>query len=124
MGSSDTSCIALSGRGCSDISVCSKRGREAAAGRGACIVDHRSTLLGACGGGASRGGRFCNGVGEGTEVPVCGGGEGVDCVTPVRTSCLRAAVTGREVRDNIGVWVQVAFRLGLAPHSTFTRMDG
>lgn len=76
MESSDTICIALSGRGCNDISVCSKRGREAAAGRGACIVDHRSALLGACGG-ASTGGRFCDGVGEGTGVLVCGG-EGVD----------------------------------------------
>lgn len=75
MGSSDTSCIALSGRGCNDISVCSKRGSDAAAGREACIVDHRSALLGACGGGASTGGRFCAGVGEGTGVPVCGGEE-------------------------------------------------
>src|SRR5258706_1846261 len=76
MESSDTICIALSGRGCKDISVCSKRGRKAAAGRGACIVDHRSILLGACGG-ASTGGRFCDGVGERTGVPVCGGGGGV-----------------------------------------------
>jgi hypothetical protein len=77
MGSSDTSCIALSGLGCDDMSVCSKRGSEAAAGRGACIVDHRSTVLGACGGGGWTEGRLWDAEGEGTGVAVWGGGEGV-----------------------------------------------
>jgi hypothetical protein len=48
MGSSAIMACALSGRGCSSSSVCSKRGPLRACGRGAWLADHGAAAFGAC----------------------------------------------------------------------------